>query len=284
MEIFCQHCRKRVGQVADEKIPVGQKASVKCPVCGEKIILIREAVVEPEITFETEEPAPAPQPPPGNAIPGEKGGGDGDFTIGEILKEAWQKTSGVKGPFWGAAFMVLLVMIGMGVLSTMLGVNGDKVALGVALQITLTVALYPIMAGVMMIGIRHSVALPVNWKVAFSYFSYLLPLVISSVLVTVLTFIGFLLLLLPGLYLSVAYLLVMPLIVEKGMTPWQAMEASRKAIHQHWFKVFGLYLVMMLICLVSLIPLGLGMIWTLPMFMMVGAILYRELFGVSEKA
>lgn len=284
MEIFCQHCQKRVGQVADEKIPVGQKASVKCPVCGEKIILIREAVVEPEITFEAEEAAPAPPPPSGIAIPGEKGGGDGDFTIGEILKEAWQKTSGVKGPFWGAAFMVLLVMIGLGVLSTMLGVNGDKVALGVALQITLTVALYPVMAGMMMIGIRHSVALPVNWKVAFSYFSYLLPLVISSVLVTVLTFIGFLLLLLPGLYLSVAYLLVMPLIVDKGMTPWQAMEASRQAIHQHWFKVFGLYIVMMLICLVSLIPLGLGMIWTLPMFMMVGAILYRELFGVSEKA
>lgn len=284
MDIFCQQCQKRVGQVADEKIPVGQRASVKCPVCGEKIILIREAVVEPEITFEAEEPAPAPQPPSGISTSGQGLGAAGDFTIGEILKEAWRKTSGAKGPFWGAAFMVLLVLSGIGVLSAKLGVDGDNVALGVALQITLTVALYPIMAGMMMIGIRHSVALPVNWKVAFSYFSYLLPLVISSVLVTVLTFIGFLLLLLPGIYLSVAYLLVMPLIVDKGMTPWQAMEASRQAIHKRWFKVFGLYFVMMLICLVSLLPLGLGMIWTLPMFLMVGAILYRELFGVSEKA
>lgn len=287
MEIYCQKCQKRVGQVADEKIPVGQKASVKCPACGEKIILSRVAVVEPENTIEAGKPTSAP-PPPGISVPGRQQGSDGDFAIGAILKEAWQKTSGVKGPVWGAMFMAVMVLLAMAIgvrmLAAMFGGDGDNFALGMALQITSTVAVYPIIAGVMMIGIRRSVELPVNWKMAFGYYSFLLPLVVSYFLVTMLTLVGFLLLLLPGIYLSLAYIMVMPLVVDKGMPPWQAMEASRKAIHKHWFKVFGLYFVMMLIILVSLVPLGLGLIWTMPMVIMVGAILYRELFEVSEKA
>lgn len=294
MEIFCQKCQKRVGQVADEKIPVGQKASVTCPVCGEKIILRREApAAGPGIAAGAA--PPPPPPPPGIAIPrrhehvgtvSPEAIPDYDFEIMAILKEAWRRTSGVKGPIWGAAFMIFLVVIAMGIaswmLSTMLGGEGENAALGAALQITLTVAMYPFLAGVMMIGIRHAVDRPVNWKMAFGYFSFLLPIVVSAVLVTVLTFIGFLLLFLPGLYLSLAYMLVIPLIIDKGLGPWQAMEVSRKAIHKHWFKVFGLYFLMALIYVVSMVPLFLGVIWTMPMLVMVGAILYREIFGVSE--
>lgn len=301
MEIFCQKCQKRVGQVADEKIPEGKKASVKCPVCGEKIILSRAApVATPDLTIDAAPLAASPLPP-GIPITGAQAAADGneksvtdevapnyDFTIGGILQEAWQKTSGVKGPIWGAGGMIFLVIIAMTIggwiLTSMLGGDGDKVALSAALQLTITIALYPLMAGVLMIGIRHSVGLPVSWKVAFGYFSYLLPIVIVAFLSTVLTFVGLLLLIIPGLYLSLAYMLVIPLVVDKGLGPWQALEASRQAIHRCWFKVFGLYFLMALICLVSMIPLGLGMIWTLPMFVMVSAILYRELFGVSEKA
>ena len=74
-----------------------------------------------------------------------------------------------------------------------------------------------------------------------------------------------------------------PLITDKGMGVWEAMETSRKAIHKCWFRVFGIYLLMILIYLVSMIPLGIGLIWTMPMIIMVGGILYRRLFGVSEK-
>jgi hypothetical protein len=286
-----------VGQVADEKIPVGQKASVKCPVCGEKIILTRP-VAAPDIiasgNAEKATPLSSVSPPKANDILADLRHAvadrtpNYDFTIGAILKEAWQKTSGVKGPIWGSAFMIFLLIILMGIggrlLSTMLGGDEDNIALGAALQLTVMVAVYPFMAGVMMIGIRHSIGLPVNWKMALGYFSYLVPIVVAAVLITVLTFIGFMLIILPGIYLSLGYSLTMPLIIDKGMSPWQAMEASRQAIHKCWFKVFGLYFVMALIYLVSVIPFGLGLIWTVPMFVMVSAILYRELFGVNEKS
>ena len=95
----------------------------------------------------------------------------------------------------------------------------------------------------------------------------------------ILVAIGFLLLVLPGIYLMVAYSLAMPLVVEKGLSPWQALEASRKAITKSWFRFIGLGLAIMVIMIVSMIPLGIGMIWTIPMAMIAFGIAYRNIFG-----
>ncbi len=280
MDIFCGKCQKKVGQIADEKIPVAKKMSVSCPECGEKIHFVKPVDFSAEAILQEESSVP----PPASF----EDGSAYDFNIMDIIREAWAKTSGTKGPVWGAiglAFLAAMVFSGvMTAVSSIIGSGSASAALGVAAQLTLSVAGYPFMAGLMLIGIRHSAGLPVDFKMAFSCFGYILPIVIASFLVSLLSVLGFMLLIIPGIYLSVAYLLVVPLIIDKEMGPWQAMEASRKAIQRHWFKVFGLYIVMTFIGFLSSIPLGLGLIWTIPMFIMVGGILYREIFGVSQQA
>jgi len=72
------------------------------------------------------------------------------------------------------------------------------------------------------------------------------------------------------------------LIADKKLSAWQAMEASRKAITKHWFKIFALYFVMVVILIISTISLGLGLIWTYPMMISLMGILYREIFGVTS--
>ncbi|MNG14005.1 hypothetical protein D3C84_977260 [compost metagenome] len=72
--------------------------------------------------------------------------------------------------------------------------------------------------------------------------------------------------------------------VERGLSPWQALEASRKAITQHWFKVFGLCLLLGLITMVSAIPLGIGLVWSIPLFVIAMGVLYRTIFGVLPPA
>ncbi len=67
--------------------------------------------------------------------------------------------------------------------------------------------------------------------------------------------------------------------MDKGVGPWEAMEMSRRAIHDKWWQVFGAYMVMYLLLFLSMIPFGIGMIWTVPMFFMLTAVLYRVLFG-----
>ena len=104
----------------------------------------------------------------------------------------------------------------------------------------------------------------------------------AIILQIVLVVIGFLLLVLPGIYLSVAYALTLPLILDKGMGPWEALEASRKAIHKQWWSVFGLYLVMLFLFILAVIPFGLGLIWIVPMSFVLIGVLYARLFCSCE--
>jgi hypothetical protein len=280
VEIFCEKCQLNVGQIPDEKVPAGKKLSVSCPKCGERIHFTKPVESAADFNLFADESVFGAAMSPGAAH-------EYDFAITAILREAWAKTSGSKGPVWAASALAFLALIIVSTVATsvaaIIGSGAVANALAVAVQLTISVALYPFMAGLVLIGIRRSVGLPFDFKTAFSCFTYILPIVIASLLVSLLSSIGFMLLVVPGIYLTVAYVMVIPLIIDQEMGPWQAMETSRKAVQQHWFKVFGLYALMTIICFFSVIPFGLGLIWTFPMFMVVGGILYREIFGVRQK-
>ncbi len=215
-----------------------------------------------------------------------------DFQIGELIGEAWQRTKGTKGIIIGG-FLVFyaVMMVASFVLGGALGVFGIggegslTAVVGELLVGVLASALaYPFMAGINMVGIRRAADQPVSFNEIFGHFDRTLPLVITAILMTLLIYLGMLLLIIPGLYLAVAYMLAVPLVVERGLSPWQAMEVSRKAISQHWFKVFGLFLLLGLITLVSIIPLGIGLVWSIPLFVIAMGVLYRTIFGVLPPA
>jgi uncharacterized membrane protein len=215
--------------------------------------------------------------------------GEYDFSIEEVIKESWVKTQGMKGTFWVAAIIVLLALIVIGaVLEMLFGAPSEgelftatDIIKQILYQLISAAVTYPLMAGIFMLGVHRAAQRQISVNIAFSYFRSVIPIAIVGVLVTLLTYIGFMLLVLPGIYLAIAYMLVTPLVLDKQLSPWQAMEASRKAITHHWFKVFFLLLLTGVIMLVSLIPIGLGLIWTYPMAVNVMGILYREVFGIE---
>lgn len=213
---------------------------------------------------------------------------DYDFTIGAVLSEAWEKTSGLKGSFWAAAGVFILVIITLSVVvgmgSAFLLDSSDMAAgtvLSMVLQLVIMAVMYPFAAGVIMLGVERSVDLPISYTSVFSYFSYTLPLLGVAVLSSLFISIGFLLLIIPGVYLSLAYIFAVPLIVNKNMGVWEAMETSRKAVTSHWFKLFFLFLLMAVIVLISALPFGLGLIWTYPMSVAALGIMFRDIFGVD---
>ncbi|MCK5918983.1 MAG: hypothetical protein KAG34_11175 [Cocleimonas sp.] len=210
--------------------------------------------------------------------------GEYDFTIQAMLSEAWAKTNGLKGSFWGAALLLIVgILLVTGVLGFVIGAAGtDGMATQLIVQLVIMAFMYPFMAGIMMMGVKRSVDQPISFKMMFSYFSVTGTVILAGLFSTILTWVGFILLIIPGLYLAIAYGLIIPLIADKKLSAWQAMEASRKAITKRWFKIFGLYLVMGIIIMVSAIPLGLGLIWTYPMMVSLMGILYREIFGVTS--
>ncbi len=214
-----------------------------------------------------------------------------DFSVGELIKEAWKKTKGAKGSLWGALIFMYGILfslsaVGIGVLqltdptfdpNALIGINA-----GLQLVITWLSVLFS--GGIMLIGVRRALEQELSWKMVFAGFSKVFSITISIILQTILIGLGFLLLVLPGIYLTIGYALTLPLIIDKGLGPWEAMEASRKAIHKKWWTVLGLYLVMMLLYTVSAIPLGLGLIWTIPMTFVLIGVLYVHLFGGESDA
>lgn len=222
--------------------------------------------------------------------------GNYDFEIMDVIKEGWQRQSGMKGAFWLGSILLsvimLVLMIGMSFVGVMaLGVeagsdpsaaSGQAAAFQLVLQVIFGLVMYPMYAGIAMMGINRSVDLPPKGTMVLSFFGFTISLFFAMALMTVLTVIGYLLLIIPGIYLSIAYSMTMPLIVEKRLGIWAAMEASRRAVTKHWFKVFFVYLLMSLIILVSYLPLGIGLIWTLPMMIAVYGVMYRTMFGVEQ--
>jgi len=80
----------------------------------------------------------------------------------------------------------------------------------------------------------------------------------------VLTMLGFVCLILPGVYLFVAWFFALPLVIDKRLEFWPAMRLSRKVISKHWWKFLGFLLVLGLLNLAGLLACLVGIFVTLP--------------------
>lgn len=212
------------------------------------------------------------------------------FSIKEALREAWENTKGAKGAIWAGSsvmyFIVLIVVAGGAYLLPGQSVEQPVVTgmLSNAIYQIVTNAIIALFtAGLMFIGIRKVAGDPISWKMTFRGFASSGKIIIATILQTILVTIGFLLLILPGIYLTVGYSMTLPLILDKNLSPWQALETSRKAVHKVWWKVAGLLLIMGLLLVVSIIPLGIGLIWTWPMFIIMTGVIYHYLFDDGRR-
>jgi hypothetical protein len=102
-------------------------------------------------------------------------------------------------------------------------------------------------------------------KDAFCGFSAMaLPLILAAFLQTFLCGIGFMMLIIPGLYLAFAYIYTPILILDKKLGVWTAMEVSRRIITAHWFTIFFTMLTGILLLLLGLFCFGVGVFVAYP--------------------
>ena len=104
-------------------------------------------------------------------------------------------------------------------------------------------------------------------------------LIIMSALKSLLISIGFLLFVIPGIYLTVSYIFSELLIVDRKMDPWEALEESRKMVTKNWFLYFAFLLTIAVINIIGLIPLGIGLLVTVPLSVTAIVLAYEEEFG-----
>ena len=159
-----------------------------------------------------------------------------------------------------------------------------NVAVAVALEVVSGILIAPLMAGLIMLCVRRVAGAETSFSMIGNYYDRILPLFAVNFLVVIIASLGMLVLVLPGIYLAVAYAMAVPLLVDKKMGVWEAMETSRKAITQCWFRYFGLLLLSFALILIGMLALGIGLIWMAPMVTLMYASVYHEMFGFEGDA
>ncbi|MBD1849863.1 DUF975 family protein [Leptolyngbya sp. FACHB-711] len=99
--------------------------------------------------------------------------------------------------------------------------------------------------------------------------------------VAVLLLIGSLLALLPGIYLSIAYNFAIPLVVERRLGFWEAIETSRKVITKQWFSFLGFASLLFLVNVAGVLLCGIGLLVTAPLTICATVAAYRHILGLN---
>ena len=140
--------------------------------------------------------------------------------------------------------------------------------------------IYPFIAGVFLLGLHHSVGLPVNFSQQFNQYGMVLPILAVALLQTLASLVGFILLILPGIYIGIALALAIPLKVEKQMGVFESLTTSMQIVNKKFLNVAVLAIVASIVASLSFITI-IGWIWAIPWMLMVFAITYRQLAGVN---
>jgi hypothetical protein len=230
-------------------------------------------------------------------IEGDRAGGNvddavaGDFQVDmlDTMGEAWRGLKGFKLKCHIALVLFFLVFLGAGMLfgviaAILAGTGADESVIGVlslVFQLVITMLSLPMSYALLIMAMRHANGKSVSAGEIFRHFGTIGSLFVAYLLETILIMIGIVLLILPGIYLMFAYMFAMPLIVEKKMGPWQALETSRRALTRVWFRFFGFIWLIGLINVLGVLTLGIAWIWTIPWSILAMAMVYEKIFGVE---
>jgi uncharacterized membrane protein len=98
---------------------------------------------------------------------------------------------------------------------------------------------------------------------------------VSSLLISL----GFLLCIIPGIYLLVAWTFALVLVADRKLDFWPAMELSRSVVTLRWWQLFALLLVNFLLMTAGFLACIIGSFITFPITVGAIAYAYEDIFG-----
>lgn len=138
----------------------------------------------------------------------------------------------------------------------------------------------PTMGGLYVLMLKRLRGQPATFGDLFIGYSVaFLPLMLAHIVSQLLTTVGLLCCLLPGIYLAVGWVFTLPLIIDKRLDFWPAMELSRKVVSKHWWTIFGLLLLSGLVAACGVLLCCIGILAALPIGFASLACAYENIFG-----
>ncbi len=221
---------------------------------------------------------------------------DYSLDIGSCLTRSWALLKKNFWPIVGVSFLVMLVMGGINQVIGLLSRSAlndmilqHRISPGAIAMIFLTSLLSAPVYAVLNAGLfKYYLKLirgeGAGLSDAFSGFGPAIgQLVLLGLVQCLLVDIGIALCIVPGIYLAVAWYFCLPLVIDRRLDFWAAMELSRRVVSKHWFVVFGLMLVMGLVAAAGVLACCIGVFVTLPLALVAAMYAYEDLFGRNAR-
>jgi hypothetical protein len=193
-----------------------------------------------------------------------------EFKFGEYINKGFDLFKKNAGGFIGYLLIVIVISCVLAFIPI----------LGSLASLVISPALY---AGFFIVGKKILHDEPYEFGDFFKGFNYLLHLFLGNLIMGIFVAIGIILLIIPGIYLGVAYAWIAMFIVFAGKEFWPAMELSRKVITKKWFSFFGFFIVLGLINIAGLIALGIGILVTAPATILAVFAAFHDIVGTTKE-
>jgi uncharacterized membrane protein len=189
--------------------------------------------------------------------------------LGEYFKTGWGLFKRYPGGFVGFCLLNLVIQVALHAIPYL----GPLASAAVSA---------PLFMGNFIVSAKLLQGQTPEFRDFFAGFQYFLPLLLLSLIAGLFIGIGTILLIIPGLYLAVAYMFASYLVVDRRLDFWPAMELSRRTVNPRWFGYFGFVLLVGLLNLAGAIALGLGLLVTIPLSFCAVTVAYADLFGFQS--
>ena len=223
--------------------------------------------------------------------------GQADLQSVAVLQEAWKVTAkhfltffpAIAGLFLAQLALLLIALkvqlgnpaIFFDAIVSGEGITPDIVEAGFMANFWSDVLSAPLYAGVSLMALNHAVGLPTKPRYLVKGFPFAVVSVVTMLLTSSLQGIGNALFPLIGLFLTMAFSMTITLVCEKRVSPLKAIQYSVVATFRKILPLSAIFLAVLVLFFISFATAGIGLIWTIPFFFNVKAIVYRNLFGIT---
>lgn len=187
--------------------------------------------------------------------------------IGEWISEGWEL---VKSDLWN--FIIITLIFFLIEIAASFTYIGTLIVTG------------PLLCGYYYIILNKIRGGKINIGDLAKGFNFFVPALLAFLLISILTTIGLIFCIVPGLIIGAMYQFTFPLIVEKKLGFWEAMEESRKIIWPHIFQFTIFIIVLGLIVILGVLLCCVGTLITIPIGYCSMAYAYKDMVGFTEQS
>ncbi|MCR6555412.1 hypothetical protein NL539_26465, partial [Aeromonas sp. CPF2-S1] len=187
--------------------------------------------------------------------------------------------------------MAIWILLSNTLLTPYVAREGGDMDMALILSLLVTVIMSPMTSSLDMLGLQQSVGVRARPSQVFDFFRHFLRLGSLSLLGSLITSlfgplfellgVPVMLAFIPSALVGMGLVFTVPLVLERGLSPAQAILVSLKLFARGWPSIVLLHGVMLALFFLALIPMGLGLIWVAPLYFNCKGILYRDLCGVA---